>query len=85
MIPDNLEARLVAVETKLDERHRATIEKIESGQALILEKLKALDEVKELRQEVDRHTRQISAWKGMIVLLGVAWTGLLSYFGLKHG
>lgn len=66
----------------MEEQHKAMLAEIAHGRDLILEKLKPLDE---LQKTVKRHDTQISIWRGALILLGIAWTGMLSYLGLRHG
>lgn len=70
--------------TKLEEKHIQNTQRFDSTFTLILEKLKPLDDIKELREDVDRHTTQISFWRGSLAVLTFAITAILGFFGIHR-
>lgn len=69
---------------QLRSEHVQNVQKMDSNFTLILEKLKPLDTIKELREDVDKHTDQISWARGVQAAVIFVFTSVLSYFGIHR-
>ena len=68
----------------LSEQVAVLRQQVVSGHELILEKLKPLDEIAELRETVAKHTVQIAWWKGGQAVVLFLLTAVLGFFGIHR-
>lgn len=79
-----LKTEIGVLATKLDEKHAQNIQRLEGNFTLVMEKLKPLDDIKKLREDVDHHTDQITWWKGVQATVIFVFTSVLGYFGIHR-
>lgn len=73
--------RIAALETAVVSESKAIRDHIDAKHNLILANLQPYLSMKET---VDRHTHQISFWRGAIAVIGFVFTATLGYFGIER-
>lgn len=63
--------RVAALETKVDAYHAEVLRVVR-------------EELGPMKKEIDRHSSQITFWKGAIAILSFIWAGALAFFGIHH-
>ena len=68
----------------LSEQVAVLRQQVESGHVLILEKLKPLEEIAELKKTVAKHTDQINFWRGGQAVVLFLLAAVLGFFGIHR-
>lgn len=80
----NLSGRIDVLGAQLKAEHEQNVQRMDSNFTLVLEKLRPLEEIENLRADVDKHSRQISFWRGSLAVLAFLYTGALAFFGIHR-